>query len=135
MKYMCEINAKREMAGPGMWSFIAEAKVTGPDTAEEVYVSVSEYDGMDNLIVSKDSVMAKMAEMTAGGEEDDAEWADLMDKMARWRNGEDVDFGVAKEDDDYIEHYEKMTAAKTSAYYPAFKALKSVLDAMGKEVG
>ena len=56
MKSIYEITAKKTMAAPGMWGYDAEAKVTGPDVAEEIFVHVNMYEGFKNYVVSDKSL-------------------------------------------------------------------------------
>lgn len=130
MKSIYEIKAKKTMAAPGAWAYEAEAKVTGPDTEEEVFVLVGEYDGFRNYQVNKASAMN---EETAG-EADDAAFDEVFEQMRRWQKGEDVDFGTDGTEDP-AEAYEKLSETKGSAYYPVFKVLDAVLKAMEKEIG
>jgi len=135
MRTIYEIKANHKMVSPGVWTREAEAKVTGPDTDEEVFVTVSEYDGMWNFVVSKESVLDAVVE---GGEEyPDDQFDALYERVQQWMNDEVEtlsDGETEPAESGCIEAYEKLASAKNSVYYPVFKALKSVLTAMKTEI-
>lgn len=132
MKTIYTVNANRTMVGPGVWNVEAEAMVTGPDVKEEVYVYVSHYEGLSLYKVDDKSMIEECVDISAT---DDTEFDELMEKVERFRNGEDVTFGTAEPDDDEVmEMYEDLKDAKGSAYYPVFKVLDKLLDSMGNEI-
>ena len=51
---ICEIKAKKSFAGPGMWAWLAEARVED-ENVNERYVTVHYYDG-ETYTVSEQSV-------------------------------------------------------------------------------
>ena len=79
MKTVYEIKAKNAMVGPGVWERVAEALVTGPDTAEEIFVSFAEYDGFKNYTVAATSTF-----------EDDAAAAQGENAMEHYENWNDA---------------------------------------------
>lgn len=63
-----EIKGKKVFAGPGTWSYVAEAKVVDEEDRER-YVTVQEYDGSTEYTVSEKSVY----DFLAGGDEEPVE--------------------------------------------------------------
>jgi len=57
MKTIYTINSKKTMAFPGVWGYDAEAMVASPDSPEEVFVHVNNYDGMRSYTVAASSMM------------------------------------------------------------------------------
>ena len=64
------IKCKQVFAGPGMYAFVAEAKVVVKEP-DELFVMINEYDGFVNCTVAKQSQYAFFAE---DGEEPDDEF-------------------------------------------------------------
>lgn len=135
MKSIYEICANKTMAAPGEWAYEAEAKVCGPDSTDEVFVHVGWYDGMRNYQVSKESMVQHDTKNDLGADPDvlkmvDDLWTmDLNEYCKKYANGPD------DADDSVLEEYEKISAAKESAYYKVFKVLDGLVKAMADEIG
>ena len=133
MKRMYEVKAKATMAVPGVWDYEAEAKVTGPDTAEETFVYAAT-DGVNKTFkVSGESVMAYLS--SSASEEADPEFDEAIMKYAHGElSQEEIEkWGFGENTSICSEEYEKLSTAKKSKYYGVFKVLNSLLNAMAKE--
>lgn len=132
-----EMKATRTLAGPGVYGIDAEAIVRDARTREVVYVYVNWYDGFKNYTVSRDS----MWEYMTGGEtspEDAVEElfpdgenpyfiGNIVDgELPPWPE----DTGDDRGEPDYLEHYEKLTDAKKSAYWHVFRVLNQMCKLM-----
>ena len=102
-KEIVEIRGAKVFAGPGMWAFHAEAHVCDVQ-GNDVYVHVSEYDGMSEYTVSEKSVYAFMVE----------------------NKGEPAD--------GFLEEYTSLKASAASEYAKVFKTLRGLVTQMGKGI-
>lgn len=135
MNSIYEIKAKKTMVTPGMWDYEAEAKVTGPDTAEEVFVYAATDGENKTFKVDSESIMAALSEDASDGSDQDFDDAIMKFTRGELSQEEIKKWGFDKAVDGYDEEYDKLSAAKDSKYYEVFKVLNGLLGAMEKEVG
>ena len=134
MSSIYEIKAKKTMTAPGVWDYEAEAKVTGPDTAEEVFVYAATDGENKTFKVNGDSIMAALSEDAPDGNDQDFDEAVMKFTRGELSQEEIKKWGFDKAVDGYDEEYDKLTAANDSKYYEVFKMLNSLLTAMEKEI-
>jgi len=135
MNSIYEIKAKKTMTAPGVWDYEAEAKVTGPDTAEEVFVYAATDSTNKTFKVDGESIMAALSEDASDGNDQDFDDAIMKFTRGELSQEEIKEWGFDKAADGYAEEYDKLSAAKDSKYYGVFKVLNGLLGAMSKEVG
>ena len=64
-----QIKCKRQFAGPGVYAYVAEAKVV-VEEPDELFVTVHDYDGFLNYTVAKESIYAYLIDDEGGPVED-----------------------------------------------------------------
>ena len=134
MNSIYEITAKKTMAAPGVWDYEAEAKVTGPDTVEEVFVYAATDGANRTFKVDGESIMTALSEDASDGNGQDFDEAIMKFTRGELSDEEAKKWGFDKAVDGYEEEYDRLSAAKDSKYYEVFKPLNSILGAMAKEI-